>query len=70
MRLIQNGCFLLLIIYLDYNGNINVLDVVSMINVILLDETVTEYQLWASDLNQDQTTNILDVVSLVNIILN
>ena len=55
---------------LNQDQSINILDVVSMINVILLDETVTEYQLWASDLNQDQITNILDVVSLVNIILN
>ena len=42
----------------------------STINIILSVLEVTDYQLWASDLNQDNVTNILDVVSLVNIILN
>jgi len=51
------------------DGNINVLDVVVLVNVILLLEDTTEYILWAADLNFDSSINIMDVVLLVNEIL-
>ena len=48
----------------NYDGAINVLDVVAMVNLVLsggYDE--------AADMNGDGTINVLDVVSLVGIIL-
>ena len=43
----------------------NVLDIISLVNIILLNET-SEY----GDINNDGEINILDVVDLVNIILS
>jgi hypothetical protein len=46
------------------DGIINILDVVSMVNVVLDD---VEHEL--ADLNDDGIVNILDIIILVNIIL-
>ena len=50
----------------DVNGDglLNVLDVVSMVNIILLEDCPVE-----ADMNSDTFCNILDIVQLVNIIL-
>ena len=52
----------------DLNGDstINVIDVVSLVNIILNDESYIE----SGDLNFDNMIDIIDIVSLVNIILN
>lgn len=47
------------------DGVINVLDVVSMVNLILNNEYNE-----IADMNSDNTVNVLDVVSLVSLILN
>ena len=49
---------------------INILDIVSLINIILGESNPSDYESWASDLNSDSTINILDVVILVNAILS
>ena len=54
----------------NFDGSINVLDVVSLINFILLVEEPNQYQYSASDLNDDNALNVLDVVLLVDLILN
>ena len=51
---------------INQDGTLNILDVVSIINIILFDNTYNEL----ADLNQDNGINILDVVILVSIILN
>ena len=50
----------------DINGDstLNILDLVSLVNVVLSNEYIN-----AGDLNEDGTLNILDVVLLVNLIL-
>ena len=53
---------------LNFDGVINVIDVVSLVNGIL-GGSFTEDQLVAADLNEDGTINIIDIVSLVNMIL-
>jgi hypothetical protein len=53
----------------NFDNEINILDVVSMVSFIL-GEPTNEYELSASDINQDGLLNILDVVALVNIILS
>jgi len=51
----------------DINGDgiLNILDLVSVVNLILSDD-----YMYAGDLNDDGTLNILDVVLLANLILN
>jgi len=53
----------------NFDSEINVLDVVLMVSFIL-GEPIDEYELSAADTNQDGLVNILDVVALVNIILS
>ena len=48
---------------------LNILDVVTLVNVILNIIDPTGNQLYAGDLNSDGAINILDVVLLVNTIL-
>ena len=50
---------------LNMDGDINILDVVSMVNVVLNNE-----QNSMADLNGDGIINILDIILLVNIILD
>jgi len=51
------------------DSEVNVLDVISLINFILMIEEPTDYQHWAADVNGDTTLNVLDVVVIVDIIL-
>ena len=51
---------------LNGDGEINVLDVVTLVNVIL---NGGDY-ISAGDMNQDGALDVLDIVTLVNIILN
>ena len=52
----------------NFDNEINVLDIVLMVSFIL-GEPTDEYELSAADINQDGLLNILDIVALVNIIL-
>jgi len=52
----------------NFDNEINVLDIVLMVSFIL-GEPTDEYEYSAADINQDGLINILDVVHLVNIIL-
>ena len=55
----------------NHDGNVDVIDAVSMINFILMfGDDPTESQMWAGDMNEDGTLNILDVVLLVEMILD
>ena len=50
---------------INTDGNINILDIVVLVNIILGFEANNDL----ADLNSDNTVNILDIISLVNIIL-
>ncbi len=52
----------------NFDDEINVLDVVLMVSFIL-GEPTDEYEYSAGDINQDGILNILDVVALISIIL-
>jgi len=52
----------------NFDNEINILDVVLMVSFIL-GEPTDEYELSAADINQDGLLNILDIVILINIIL-
>jgi len=66
--LIERAYFFTGIILGDINGDggLNVLDVVSLINVVIGEQACNE----VSDINEDGTCNILDAVLLINIILS
>ncbi|MAQ43246.1 MAG: hypothetical protein CMG25_02000, partial [Candidatus Marinimicrobia bacterium] len=51
----------------NYDGNIDVIDVVLIVNMILGNQ---ELELEVSDLNNDQELNVVDIVLLVNLILS
>ena len=50
---------------INMDGNVNILDIISVANCILSDCSDP-----CGDLNEDDTINILDIINLVNIILN
>ena len=52
------------------DGIINILDIVTVINFVLLNSNPNETQFTASDMNSDGIINILDIVILVNLILS
>ena len=54
---------------LNFDGVLNVIDVVSLVNGIL-GGGLTDDQELAADLNGDGTINVIDIVSLVSIILS
>ena len=54
----------------NYDGEINILDVLQIISYILGNSDFTDEQEFLSDLNSDDVINVLDVIQIVNIILN
>ena len=55
---------------INQDSIINVIDIVSMVNYILLGTGLEANQICAADLNSDNIINVIDIVSIVNIILN
>ncbi len=56
---------------INFDGNVDVLDVVRMVNIIIgNDPPPSPAELQASDLNNDGSIDVLDIVNLVNIILD
>ena len=53
----------------NFDGMLNVLDVVEIVGFVLNTTTPTEEQLLTGDMNQDGILNILDVIMLVSEIL-
>ena len=54
---------------LNYDGELNVLDVILIVNVILYG-TEDECEFILSDLNNDANIDVLDIVLIISIILN
>ena len=54
----------------NFDGNIDVLDVVTLVNFILLINSPNEDQSFWLDMNQDSFLNVQDVVMILGIILN
>ena len=52
------------------DGQIDVLDIVTLVNIILESINPTAYQLIASDMNQDDLINIQDIILLVNLVMS
>ena len=54
---------------LNFDLLINILDIVSLVNIVLEQTNIDEIDLCVADLNQDSSINILDIVQLVNLVL-
>ena len=52
------------------DGDINILDVISIVNFAIYIEEPSESEFWAADLNGDNMLDILDIVNIVNMILD
>ena len=56
---------------LNCDSIINILDIVTLVNIVVLgEEDFSEYELWSADINLDGIINILDIVLLVNIVVS
>ena len=56
---------------INFDGMINVLDIVNLVNIILgVTINPPEDVLYAADMNQDETIDVLDIVLTVNLVLN
>jgi len=53
----------------NYDGSIDVTDIVFIIGIIFNEIEPTDAELWAADVNGDGTVNIVDIVELIDIIL-
>ncbi len=54
---------------LNDDGYVDILDVVTLVNIVITGVGGDPFQLWAGDINEDGTLNITDIVMLVQIIL-
>ncbi|MBC8198234.1 MAG: redoxin domain-containing protein [Candidatus Marinimicrobia bacterium] len=54
---------------INYDGLINIVDVIMIVNIIIGELLPTEYQSSASELNGDGEINVVDVIVIVNLIL-
>jgi hypothetical protein len=55
---------------LNFDANVDVLDVVLLVNFVLETTTPTDLEFEAGDINSDGTLNVLDIVQVVNLILS
>ena len=53
----------------DFNGEVNVADIVLIVNNVLGNNTFSELQNCAGDINQDTVVNVIDIVNIVQVIL-
>jgi len=54
---------------LDQNSIINILDIISLVNIIINEINIDNYDLCQIDLNDDLNVNVLDVILMTNLIL-
>jgi hypothetical protein len=55
---------------INFDNVINILDIVTLVNVVVNLSDISEDESCAADLNSDSIINILDIVTLVNIIIS
>ena len=56
----------------DLNGDevINIQDIVLLVNIIIDNSIIDDFQMYSGDFNTDNDINVLDVIQLVSIIIN
>ena len=55
---------------MNFDNNIDILDIVNLVNFVLYPNTQNEISVFFGDLNNDNYLNILDIINLVNLVLN
>ena len=55
---------------MNNDGIVNVVDIISVVNIIIGTITPSDLQQCAADANQDGEINVVDVISMVNQIIN
>jgi len=55
---------------INNDGILNILDIVSMVNIIIDSPDMSDLEICASDMNSDGVIDILDIVTLVNIVMS
>ena len=56
---------------INFDGSINVLDIVSIMNFVISDDqNPSDLELEAADINEDNVLDVLDIVVIINIILS
>ena len=55
---------------INFDNILNVLDIVTIVNIVVNSPEITNEQQCAADLNSDGIVNVLDIVTLVNIIIS
>ena len=56
---------------INFDSSVNVLDIVSLMNIIINDnENPSNLELEAADVNEDNVLDVLDIVLIINIILS
>jgi hypothetical protein len=55
---------------LNFDEMVNVVDIVTLVNIILGEPILGPSQFLAADVNGDEVLNILDIVNIVSIVLN
>ena len=55
---------------INFDGELNIIDVVLLVSFILENQEPDEYQFICSDINNDNALNVVDIILLVNIILD
>jgi poly-gamma-glutamate capsule biosynthesis protein CapA/YwtB (metallophosphatase superfamily) len=52
---------------INQDHQVNVLDVIAAINLLLNEQSLTDYQLWSSDFNNNSIIDIFDIVEILSI---
>ena len=55
---------------INNDGILNILDIVSLVNIIIDTPDISDLESCASDMNVDGVIDILDIVTLVNIVMS
>ena len=55
---------------INFDCSVDILDVIEVVNYILTDRTIEQYQLEIIDINSDEALDILDIILLVDYILS
>jgi len=68
----EGECLSECISYGDINldSQIDILDIVTIVNFILMNDDLTDSEFTISDINTDGYVNVLDIISIIQLILN
>ena len=54
----------------NFDGNVDILDLLTVVDIILDNTDADDFQMYAADINEDTIIDILDIIAILNIILN